>query len=150
MDYEVLKKIVLADGWLPLVTPECKENVGGEAKICYQQPEVESCSGDGHCNMLFAHDNDYAKLKVGIYGDLVKFFEFKDIPIDKNTIACPSQDFEQFFKSFAEDKNIQTAFTQALVKVAKYIDDDERGYVEVMVFYEKCLRCLNAKKHLSI
>jgi len=34
MAYEELRKIVIANGWLPLVTPECKENVGGEAKIC--------------------------------------------------------------------------------------------------------------------
>lgn len=137
MAYEDLRKTVLADGWLPLVTPECKENVGGEAKICDQQPEVEACSGDGHCNMLFAHNDGYSKLKVGTYGGLVKFFEFSTLPIDNAAIACPSLDFEEFLKSFAKDKNVQTAFTQSLVKVTKYIDDDEKGYVESTIYFEK-------------
>lgn len=137
MAYEDLRKTVLADGWLPLVTPECKENVGGEAKICDQQPEVEACSGDGNCNMFFAHSDGYTKLKVGTYGDFVKFFEFSALPVDNASIACPSQNFEEFLKNFAKDKNIQSAFTQPLVKVTKYIDDDEKGYVESTIYVEK-------------
>ncbi len=137
MAYEDLRKVVLTDGWLPLVTPECKENVGGEAKICDQQPEVEACSGDGHCNMFFAHDDGYSKLKVGTYGDLVKFFEISTLPVDDISIACPSHDFEEFLKRFAKDKNIQAAFTRPLVKVTKYIDDEEKGYVESTIYFEK-------------
>lgn len=137
MAYEDLRKIVLANGWLPLVTPECKENVGGEAKICDQQPEVEACSGDGHCNMFFANSDGYSKLKVGTYGDLVKFFDFSSVPVNDNSIVCPSQDFEEFLKSFSKDKNIQTAFTMPLVKVTNYIDDDEKGYVESTTYVEK-------------
>ncbi len=128
MAYEDLRKTVLADGWLPLVTPECKENIGGEAKICDQQPEVESCSGDGHCNMLFAHGDGYTKLKVGIYDGLVKFFEFSALPLDNAAIACPSQDFEVFLKHFASEKAVKDAFTAPLIKVEELVDDEQKGY----------------------
>jgi hypothetical protein len=117
MPYADLRKIVLADGWLPLVEPDCKENVGGEALICGQQPETESCSGDGHCNMWFAHGASQTKLKVGTYGDNTKFWEFSSALSDAKTVACPSQKFEDFLKKFASDKAVEAAFTLPLVKV---------------------------------
>lgn len=136
MAYEDFRKIVLANGWLPLVTPECRENVGGEAKICYQQPEVEACSGDGHCNMFFAN-SDGSKLKVGTYGDLVKFFEFSAMPIDNAATSCPSQDFEAFLKSFASDKAMQKTFTTSLVRVEELVDDYDKGYSSRSIYLNK-------------
>ncbi len=122
MAYEDLRKTVLADGWLPLVTPECKENVGGEAKICDQQLEVEACSGDGHCNMLFAHHDGDSKLKVGTYGDLVKFFEFsKQVPV--GTLAggtCEQEGYQTFFDSFVHSESVRKSHTARTVQVRNY------------------------------
>lgn len=49
MAYADLRTAVLAQGWKPVPTAECKRNVGGDANICAQLPELESCSGDGYC-----------------------------------------------------------------------------------------------------
>lgn len=137
MAYEELRKTVLADGWLPLVTPECKENVGGEAKICDQQPEVESCSGDGHCNMQFAHGDTQAKLRVGTYDGLVKFFEFSLVPNNDITASCPSQNFEEFLQRFASDKEIQTAFTSSFIKVEELVLGGEEGFDTRETYFNK-------------
>jgi hypothetical protein len=137
MPYADLRKIVLAEGWLPLVEPDCKENVGGEALICSQQPEVESCSGDGHCNMQFAHSASQTKLYVGTYADNTKSWEFSSTVTDEKTVGCPSQNFEEFLKKFASDKTVQTAFTLPLVKVEELVDDNEKGFSERSVYFNK-------------
>lgn len=136
MPYADLRKIVLAEGWLPLKTEDCKENVGGEALICDQQPETESCSGDGHCNMYFANSVGYSTLKVGTYDDFVKFFEFSAMPVNDNSIACPSQDFKIFLKRFASDKAVQDAFTAPLIKVEELADDEQAGYYNRTVYQQ--------------
>ena len=135
MPYAGLRKIVLAEGWLPLVTPDCKENIGGEALICAEQPEVESCSGDGHCNMQFAHGASQTKLKVGTYADNTKFWEFSSATNNDKTVVCPSQKFEDFLKIFASDKAVQTAFTLPLVKVEELFDENEKGLSMRSVYF---------------
>ena len=137
MPYAELRKIVLAEGWLPLVTPDCKENVGGEALICAQQPEVESCSGDGHCNMLFTHEASKAKLRVGTYDSTAKFWEFSELENSGNGIvnkgqessfgadslaadACTQKGYWSFFESFVKSEVIRNSHTSPMVEVRSY------------------------------
>jgi len=137
MAYEDLRKIVLADGWLPLVTPECKDNVGGEAKICDQQPETEACSGDGHCNMLFAHGASQTKLRVGTYDSSVKLFEFtesdkaelteatqsKPWPDTLSAEACTQKGYQAFFESFVRSDAIRKSHTSPNVEIRSISDN---------------------------
>jgi hypothetical protein len=138
MAYADLHKAALAEGWLPLVDPLCKENVGGEAAICNQLAELESCSGDGRCLMRFAHGSDQRVLKVDAYGDYTRWslsgesavlnvrgWEFS--PADGEAVAsqCPSQNFADFLSAFAGDESVQRTFTLPLVKVMQYRDVGE-------------------------
>jgi hypothetical protein len=138
MAYVDLRNAALAEGWLPLVDPLCKENVGGEAAICDQLAELESCSGDGRCLMQFAHGPDQSMLKVDAYGDYSKWslsgesavlnvrgWEFSSAEAADVTAQCPSQDFADFLNAFAGDDSVQKAFTLSLVKVMRYRDVGE-------------------------
>jgi len=69
MPYGDLRNILLKNGWQPVVTPDCKINVGGKAEVCDQLPEVEACSGDGYCLMNFSNQSDGSKLTVTTYGN---------------------------------------------------------------------------------
>jgi len=137
MPYAELRKIVLADGWLPLRTAACKENVGGEADICDRQPEVESCSGDGHCNMWFVDAAVTNKLRVGTYDEAIKFFEFSAMTEAPKIISCPSQDFKKFLEEFSSSKATQISFTSQFIKVMDMIDLDGKGYVERQIYVAK-------------
>lgn len=149
MPYIELRKIVLAEGWLPLVTPKCKENVGGEATICDQQPEVESCSGDGHCNMQFVHGNSQTKLSVGTYAENTKFWEFSDLENSDNAIineanapmfgadslaadACTQKGYWSFFESFVKSEVIRKLHTSPKVEIRSY-----SGKAKIEGKYEK-------------
>ncbi|SEM10756.1 hypothetical protein SAMN05428989_3069 [Pseudoxanthomonas sp. GM95] len=78
MPYAELRRIVLAQGWLPKVDAQCKANVVGadfaeqckdspdRCQVCEDLPELSACSGDGHCLMHF-HRNDQT-LAVSTYG----------------------------------------------------------------------------------
>lgn len=136
MPYADLRKQLLAAGWLPLRDPSCWDNVGGEALVCNQLPEVESCSGDGYCNMYFANAADGAQIKVGTYGPYdrwndpknksaleVQYWETSSLQPAKPT-QCPSQDFQAFLKAYASDSASKQAFTAPIVKVAELISDD--------------------------
>jgi hypothetical protein len=68
MAYADLRKAALQNGWLPLPSPNCKSNVGGTAAVCDEIPEVNACSGDGHCLMFFEHRLEKTKLSVSTYG----------------------------------------------------------------------------------
>lgn len=67
MAYADLRKVVLSKGWTPVATAECKKNVEGEASICDQLPELESCSGDGYCISHFESTSG-ERLDVTSYG----------------------------------------------------------------------------------
>ncbi|QWP78397.1 hypothetical protein J5226_08400 [Lysobacter sp. K5869] len=81
MAYVDFRKIVLAQGWQPLATAQCKENViGGDyqricaknpdrCKICTDLPELNACSGDGYCLMQFKHAGASGVLKATAYGE---------------------------------------------------------------------------------
>lgn len=138
MAYVNLRNAALAEGWLPLMDPLCKENVGGEAAICDQLAELESCSSDGRCLMRFAHGPDQSVLRVDTYGDYTKWslsgesaalnvrgWEFS--PAEGTAVAaqCPSQDFADFLVAFAGNDSVQKTFTLPLVKVMQYRDVGE-------------------------
>ena len=134
MSYAELRKTILAEGWLPLITSECKENVGGEAAICDQQPEVESCSGDGHCNMKFAHGENV--FRVGTFADYTKFWEFSVVEKSDSAIvnegkeasgafslaedACTQKGYWSFFESFVKSEAIRKSHTSPKVVVSSY------------------------------
>lgn len=68
MAYADLRNLAMAAGWKSVLNPECKKNVGGEARICEQLPELESCSGDGYCVMKFRNESLGQFLNVTTYG----------------------------------------------------------------------------------
>ncbi len=78
MVYEDFREIVIQNGWAPLIT-DCKAGVGGEALICDRLPEVNACSGDGYCLMLFEDKVRGTQLSVTTYGpeSRVKHWSFE-------------------------------------------------------------------------
>ncbi len=149
MAYADLRKIVLTDGWLPLKTESCKENVGGEATICTELPELDACSGDGHCILWFADGVAMTQLRVDAYGDSrhwntpgredefnIKSWEFSSTIAEVNKVACPSNDFDIFLKAFASDKAVQSAFSHPLIKVEDLIFG-ETGALDYAFSYVK-------------
>jgi len=142
MPYADLRKRLTDAGWLPLRDPMCWENVGGEARVCGELPEVESCSGDGHCVMHFANADQGKRMRVTTYGPserwnvpgeeaafAVKSWDVSSLEPAAKSIegaapACPSRDFDAFLKAFASDPRIERAFTAPAVKVAELYSDD--------------------------
>ena len=132
MPFAELRKQLLAAGWLPLRDPMCRENVGGTAEVCFELPEVESCSGDGYCNMHYANAAENRRLSVTTYGPYdkwnvageesalaVRSWKAAALPAAEAAPACPSSDFDAFLKAFASDEKVERAFTAPLVKVAE-------------------------------
>ena len=82
MAYADFRKLVLANGWTPVVTPECMANVvGGDyasvcktnpdqisCQICELMPELDSYSGDGYSLVRFRHAGDGEQLEATGYG----------------------------------------------------------------------------------
>ena len=68
MAYADLRKTALVNGWVPLASPNCKDNTGGRALVCTDIPEVNACSGDGYCLMFFKHQDSGTRLSVTTYG----------------------------------------------------------------------------------
>ena len=138
MPYATLRGQLMAAGWLPLRDPMCWENVGGEARVCSELPEVESCSGDGHCVMHFANAAEGKRLRATTYGPFERWNvpgeeaafaveSWQLSPVDAKSagdaaIACPSRDFDAFLEAFSADERIERAFTAPLVKVAELGD----------------------------
>lgn len=142
MPYADLRKRLTDAGWLPLRDPMCWENVGGEARVCGELPEVESCSGDGHCVMHFANADQGKRMRVTTYGPAerwnvpgeeaafaVKSWDVTPLEpavksVDGAPPACPSRDFDAFLKAFASDPRIERTFTAPAVKVAELYSGD--------------------------
>lgn len=150
MPYADLRRQLTDAGWLPLRDPMCRENVGGEAPVCNDLPEVESCSGDGHCVMHFANAQRAQRIRVTTYGPYdrwnvkgeeaafaVKSWQLTELaPAAKtaatSAVACPSRDFDVFLKAFASDDNIERAFTAPVVKVAELYTDDNGDHARMV------------------
>ncbi|MBL8263405.1 MAG: hypothetical protein JNM58_13355 [Xanthomonadaceae bacterium] len=132
MSFADLRKQLIDAGWLPLRDPMCRENVGGTAEVCFELPEVESCSGDGYCKMHYANAAENRRISVTTYGPYDKWNvageesalavrSWKASALHAGEVAapaCPSSDFDTFLKAFASDEKIERAFTAPLVKVA--------------------------------
>ena len=151
MPYADLRKRLTDAGWLPLRDPMCRENVGGAALVCGELPEVESCSGDGHCVMHFANAGEGKRIRVAAYGPSERW----NVPGEEATFAvtswevsalepaaksmngaapaCPSQDFDAFLKTFASDARVERAFTASVVKTAE-LGGGEDGDDTVLVY----------------
>ncbi|WP_460832779.1 hypothetical protein [Lysobacter humi (ex Lee et al. 2017)] len=143
--YARVRESLLADGWRPLRTPACRGNVGGEAPVCDALPETDSCSGDGHCLMRFAHPATGRTLVLRTYGDidrwngadaaavLVKSSDATAVatpPAD----ACPAAGFDAFLQHFAAMPASRGAFSAPLV-LASELHSDEGGDRLVPVAY---------------
>ena len=147
MPFAELRKQLLAAGWLPLRDPMCRENVGGTAEVCFELPEVESCSGDGYCNMHYASAAENRRISVTTYGPYgkwnapgeesalaVRSWKTSALPAAETAApACPSTDFDAFLKAFASDEKIERAFTAPLVKVVE-LGGGEAGMDEVLLY----------------
>ncbi|WP_147309359.1 hypothetical protein [Xanthomonas campestris] len=82
MPYGDLRKSVIAGNWKPKTHPECKKNVIGDdfesvcskspqqCLVCDQLPELDVCSGDGHCITEFSSNDGRKVLKVSTYGEI--------------------------------------------------------------------------------
>ncbi|MEE5089175.1 hypothetical protein V2H26_03600 [Xanthomonas euvesicatoria] len=82
MPYGDLRKKVIAGNWKPVVSAECKKNVvgddfesvcskdPGQCAICDEVPELNICSGDGHCITEFSSVDGRQSLKVSTYGEI--------------------------------------------------------------------------------
>lgn len=145
MTYSDLRKRLLGAGWLPLRDPDCRGNVGGEARVCAYLPEVEGCSADGYCKMWFANRELGLRVRVGTYGPndrgntlgngtatAVRYWEFVGLDAPA-AAACPSRDFDQFLTRFAADPALARQFTAPLVKVIE-LRSDEDGDVPQPVY----------------
>jgi hypothetical protein len=151
MPYADLRKRLTDAGWLPLRDPMCRENVGGAALVCGELPEVESCSGDGHCVMHFANASEGKRIRVTAYGPSERWnvageeaaFAVNSWDVsaldpasrssDDAAPACPSPDFDAFLKAFASDDRIERAFTAPAVRVAE-LGGGEDGDDTVFVY----------------
>lgn len=146
MPYATLRRRLLDAGWLPLRDPACWENAGGDASVCGELPEVESCSGDGYCNMAFANAAEGKRIDVSTYGPYerwnksgeeaavaVRSWKVSPLVANAGGMACPSGDFDAFLQDFAADEKIERAFTAPLVKVAE-LGGGEDGDDTVLVY----------------
>ena len=84
MAYGDFRKLVLVEGWEPVVNPQCKANLVGEdaeafcakkpqltsCKICDELPELDSCSSDAHCLVRFRHPGSASVLQATGYGEV--------------------------------------------------------------------------------
>lgn len=145
--YADAREAVLRAGWRPIITPACAENVGGEARICRELPELEACSGTGEglCRLAFADAAGSQTLMVrtkGGHADWVARGEAAMMRIDGAELAavapspdaaagaaCPSPDFLAFLEAFAADPAIRAAWTAPLVRTSMRYDLGEDSIV---------------------
>ena len=123
---------IIAAGWRPIVTAACAENVGGEAAICRELPELDACSGSGagECLMAFGSDDGTRMLEVrtvGGHDGWATTGEAAKVRLDRAGLTaapvpadrvCGSGDFMSFLESFAADTAVRAAWTAPLVRVA--------------------------------
>lgn len=142
--YATTRRALLAAGWLPLRTPECRTNVGGEATVCNTLPETDSCSGDGHCLMRFANPASSRTLTLHAYGDYDRWsapnagfmvMSSDTAPAASPTAAaCPAPTFDAFLRAFAASPSTRAAFTAPIVRASE-VESDSEGDRLVPVAY---------------
>lgn len=82
MPYGDLRKKVIAGNWKPVISAECRKNVVGDdfesvcsndpgrCAVCDDVPELNICSGDGHCITEFSSADHQKLLKISTYGEI--------------------------------------------------------------------------------
>ena len=134
--YADARAAILGAGWRPIITPTCAENVGGEARICRELPELEACSGtgEGFCKLAFADSSGAQSLVVrtkGGHADWSARGENASMRIDGAELdalaseaeaACPAEDFNAFLAAFAADPAVRASWTAPLVRTALRYD----------------------------
>ena len=82
MPYGDLRKRVISGNWKPKAHRQCKKNVVGDdfesicskdpqqCIVCDELPELNVCSGDGHCITEFSSNDGRKVLKVSTYGQI--------------------------------------------------------------------------------
>lgn len=134
--YAEVRAAILAAGWRPVVTDACAENVGGEAAICRELPELEACSGTGEgvCLMAFGSAEARQTLTlrtVGGHEGWATTGEAATVRLDRADLVatdpptdrvCGSSDFVTFLETFAGDPSVRAAWTAPLVRVALRYD----------------------------
>lgn len=93
MAYADMRTAVLAHGWKPAATADCRKNVGGGGAICDHLPELESCSGDGYCISHF-ESTAGGRLDVTSYG----------MPEDWNVAGADSRLVVVEWRSLADER----------------------------------------------
>ena len=84
LPYKEVRFKLLSTGWKPKKNSECRSNSFGayfdkECKsdpsiancdLCDELQELQECSGDGYCNMLFIDGKSGRELHISTYGDI--------------------------------------------------------------------------------
>lgn len=105
MAYADFRKLVLANGWTPVVTPACTANVvGGDhaavceanpdqiiCRICELMPELDSYSGDGYSLVRFRHAGDGEQVEATGYG----MIEDWNVPGDESRLQVVGWEFSK-------------------------------------------------------
>lgn len=82
MAYADFRNQLLAHGWMPVIDAGCKANVVGTnhvalcadnpdlatCQVCDQMPELNACSGDGHCLVRFQNTDNTEIMEATSYG----------------------------------------------------------------------------------
>lgn len=144
--YAEVRGMLLAKGWLPLRTPACRTNVGGDAPVCNALPETDSCSGDGHCLMRFAHPSTARTLTLHTYGDIDRWNapgEEADVAVRSSEAgvakaapgtACPAGDFEGVLRHFAANAPARAALSRPLVRASELHSDADGDRLVPVVY----------------
>ncbi|WP_024890163.1 hypothetical protein [Luteimonas huabeiensis] len=102
MAYADLRRAIIAQGWQPTSQPDCKRNVvGGDfericahtpnrCEMCDRRPELEICSGDGHCLLRFASRDGRQTLTINTYGTI----EDAEVSGDASRLRVPWWDVQ--------------------------------------------------------
>ncbi|MGL6290079.1 MAG: hypothetical protein ACRC2H_05275 [Silanimonas sp.] len=134
--YADARAAVQAAGWRPIITDACAENVGGEATVCRELPELEACSGTGagYCLMAFGSPDASQTLSLRTSGGHDGWAATGDaatVRLDRAELAvvevsteqtCGSSDFLTFLETFAADPTVRAAWTAPLVRVTLRYD----------------------------
>lgn len=135
--YARMRATLVERGWLPLRTPACRTNVGGDAPVCDDLPETDSCSGDGHCLTKFVDPRDGRTLTVHAYGAAERWNtpgreeEFAVMSTEAGALppaaraACPAKDFEGVLRHFAATPTARAALSRTIVRASELHSDGD-------------------------
>lgn len=94
MPYRYFRKMLVSDGWTPIAdSKEClslsigdnykeqcaKEGALGMCGICNEFREINACTDDGYCYMIFS--NGEKNINIKTYGDILRIRENASEPL---------------------------------------------------------------------